>query len=383
MKYKIILLFCALFNAYASAQNDSLQAVDLGLSVKWANMNVNATMPNDAGIYCAWGDVQGDKTTINGDHYVSSSFALSGSARDIATNKLGENWRIPTYDEFLELVANCLWVWQDKGNVKGFKVIGLNGNSIFLPIAGFREGDDVRAKNISSYYRIGTGARAGTKCNCLYVDSCNVSLNAVATYIGTLVRPVQNEKIRMPEAIKPVEPSKGEFIDMALSVKWASTNVGASCPEEAGDYYQWASTEKDVLPLNVGWESEERQREKREMEFWNKKIYSIEGSSYDIASKLGHGRMPTYHEIQELRNLCTWIPIQYKGREGYRIVSRNGNNIFLPKAGVRYYKEFTTDEGYYWTATSVETGAYALILKNKISIEYGGMSNNGTIRPVK
>lgn len=90
MKYKIILssLLFALFHINVFAQKDSLQAVDLGLSVKWANMNVNAMEPDDAGIYCAWGDTQGDKTSVNGDHYVSSGFALSGSARDIATIKL-------------------------------------------------------------------------------------------------------------------------------------------------------------------------------------------------------------------------------------------------------------------------------------------------------
>lgn len=208
-------------------------------------------------------------------------------------------------------------------------------------------------------------------------------MNAVETYIGTLIRPVQNETIRKTEAIKPIEPSNGEFIDMGLSVKWASVNIGAAAPEESGDFYQWASTDKDVLPLNVGWESKERQRGKRERDIWSKKLYNIEGSSYDVASKLGYGRMPTYNEMQELRSLCTWIPVQYKGKDGYRVVSRNGNNIFLPKAGVRYFGKFTTNEGYYWTATYVGTGAYTLILNKKISLEYGGLSNNGTIRSVK
>lgn len=387
MAIKTKTLLLCLFGAFsllrAFAQGETIQAVDLGLSVKWANMNVNASKDIEPGVYCGWGDPDGEKTGTNGDYYTSSSFALSGSVKDIAKNKLGDEWRIPTKEEIYELKNNCLWIYQEKDNQIGYKVIGPNGNSIFMPIAGYREGTYIRSSSEFTYYRIGTEANSKGMVRCLYLDSCTVDIKKAAPHIGTLIRPVQDTKVRESSGVIPTELSQGDFIDMGLSVKWASANLGATKPEEAGDHYQWASIEKDALPLDVGWESEERAREKREIALWKQKLNSIEKTSYDVAFKLGKGRMPTYKEMLDLRRKCSWVWSNYKGVEGYRVFARNGNSIFFPYAGVRYYREFTTDEGYYWTGTAIETGAYALILDGEIKLQQGGLSNNGTIRPVK
>ena len=115
--------------------------VDLGLSVKWATCNVGASSPEDYGNYYAWGDI------VTKTSYTSSNFStkdlqindISGNAQyDAATVNWGGTWRIPTKDEINELRNNCTWTWTTQNGVNGYKVEGNNGNSIFLPAAGYR-----------------------------------------------------------------------------------------------------------------------------------------------------------------------------------------------------------------------------------------------------
>ena len=117
--------------------------VDLGLSVKWATCNVGASKPEDYGNYYAWGE------TSTKSSYTSDNSKTDGnSMRDIAGNSSydaaranwGGNWRLPTKAEQQELIVKCTWKWTTQNGVKGYKVIGPNGNSIFLPAAGHRYG---------------------------------------------------------------------------------------------------------------------------------------------------------------------------------------------------------------------------------------------------
>jgi hypothetical protein len=125
-------------------------AVDLGLSVKWASCNVGATKPEEYGGYYGWADPTGTKTSTNFDDYPSANppSEISGTEYDIARVKWGGNWRLPTTAEVQELVDSCTWTWTTQNGVNGMKVVGPNGNSIFLPAAGFRNGTDM--------YRVGT-----------------------------------------------------------------------------------------------------------------------------------------------------------------------------------------------------------------------------------
>ena len=119
-----------------------------------------------------------------------------------------------------------------------------------------------------------------------------------------------------------------EYVDLGLSVKWATCNVGANKPEDYGNYYAWGET-------------------------MTKKIYSIFNSKkegrymrdisgyieYDVARAnwLGNWRMPTYDELNELITQCTWTWTVQNGVKGYMVTSKtNDNKIFLPAAGGRY-----------------------------------------------
>jgi len=139
--------------------NNGHEYVDLGLSVKWATMNVGASSPEDYGDYFAWGETT-TKTTYNwsnykyckGNEYTLTKYCTKSGygtvdnktvldlSDDAARANWGGNWRMPTYAELDELRNNCTLKWTTQNSVKGYKVTSkTNGNSIFLPAAGHRK----------------------------------------------------------------------------------------------------------------------------------------------------------------------------------------------------------------------------------------------------
>ena len=114
--------------------------VDLGLSVMWATCNVGAVKPEDYGDYFAWGETspKSDYDCIHYNYNKGEKLALGRtSSEDAARANWGGNWRIPTNIECQELVDKCKWIWATQGGHSGCKIVGPNGNSIFLPAAGF------------------------------------------------------------------------------------------------------------------------------------------------------------------------------------------------------------------------------------------------------
>ncbi len=117
--------------------------VDLGLSVKWATCNVGASSPSDYGNYYAWGETRtkSDYSESNSVTYGKSMGSIAGnSTYDAARANWGGTWRLPTRSEIDELISKCKREWTTQGGHNGYKVTGPNGNSIFLPAAGWRYG---------------------------------------------------------------------------------------------------------------------------------------------------------------------------------------------------------------------------------------------------
>ena len=122
-------------------------AVDLGLSVKWSKMNMGANHPsvNFVGSYYAWGDTT-DRGQWGGlDKYWPENKAMptkpiSGTDIDYARRRWGGKWRLPTQEEWRELIDRCDWKYRNAGDgAAGYVVTGPNGNSIFLPFAGWSD----------------------------------------------------------------------------------------------------------------------------------------------------------------------------------------------------------------------------------------------------
>lgn len=134
--------------------------VDLGLSVKWATCNVGAVSQEDKGDYFAWGETEvkedySERTythirkILGKKRYIDIGENISGTQYDVARAKWGGYWRIPTLNEIKEL-TECEWEWISVNGVYGHKVTGPNGNSIFLPAAGYRVGEDLRGSGKES-----------------------------------------------------------------------------------------------------------------------------------------------------------------------------------------------------------------------------------------
>ncbi|MBO5086492.1 MAG: DUF1566 domain-containing protein [Paludibacteraceae bacterium] len=129
--------------------------VDLGLpsGLKWATCNVGATVSTDFGDYFAWGEVEPKKdyswdtykygTEDNLTKYNSSDNKTVLDPEDDAAHvNWGGKWRMPTKEEMEELDENCTFLYTSKIDVNGYsvfgyKVTGPNGNTIFLPAAGY------------------------------------------------------------------------------------------------------------------------------------------------------------------------------------------------------------------------------------------------------
>lgn len=146
----------------------SHEYVDLGLSVKWATCNVGANVPEEYGLYFAWGETIGyGQDTSDGRRFDFTNYkwcsngsyngmikyctnsqygkvdnkTILDSEDDAAYANWGGSWRMPTKDELYELYRQCIWTWTTLNGVNGFEVCSrTNGNSIFLPAAGYRTG---------------------------------------------------------------------------------------------------------------------------------------------------------------------------------------------------------------------------------------------------
>lgn len=121
---------------------DNKDFVDLGLpsGLLWAKANVGANRPEETGNYYAWGETTPNKSLYDATTYTDPNVSnISGTEYDAAYITSGGTCRIPTYAEFLELINYCTWEYTQVNSINGYKVVGVNGNSIFLPFVGGKE----------------------------------------------------------------------------------------------------------------------------------------------------------------------------------------------------------------------------------------------------
>jgi hypothetical protein len=170
-----------------------------------------------------------------------------------------------------------------------------------------------------------------------------------------------------------------DAVDLGLpsGVKWASVNVGATRPEEFGDYYAWGETEPYYQPGHAQDETCKDWRTGKEAGYdlksyrwydgtWTKyNIYSGYGKvdnktsfkDYNYADDAarakwaGEWRMPSKADWDELNDYCTWTWTEQTGVKGYLVSGSSGKSIFIPAAGNREYKDKVhPGEGYYYTS---------------------------------
>ncbi len=154
-------------------------------------------------------------------------------------------------------------------------------------------------------------------------------------------------------------------IDLGLSVKWASFNLGASKPEEYGNYYAWGETQtkSEYTEGTYQWITDEgviKYCPKNDRISWGG-AGDPDGNTVldpeDDAAHVNLGglwRMPTHQEWTQLWNNCTWTRATLNGVIGMLVTACNGNSIFLPAAGSLFVTDFfwdPIDSGAYWSSS--------------------------------
>ena len=180
-----------------------------------------------------------------------------------------------------------------------------------------------------------------------------------------------------------------DYVDLGLpsGTKWATCNVGASSPEEYGDYFAWGETEpKDTYNWDTYFDSDD------DGDTFNK--YNNNGGLTELlpeddAAAVNWGgswRMPTKAQQDELREYCTREWTTLNGVNGTLVTGPNGNTIFLPAAGLRWYDDFGSgvSYGYYWSSSLYPDNDY---LAYYLSFDSGGWGwggdNRGSGRSVR
>ena len=182
------------------------------------------------------------------------------------------------------------------------------------------------------------------------------------------------------------------WVDLGLpsGTKWATCNVGATTPEEYGDYFAWGETTTKSNYSNSNCPTYRLSI----LQLQSQGYIDGEGNltpQYD-AAKANWGcawRMPTKTELKELINNCTWTRITQNGVKGYSVLGPSGASIFLPVAGDRYGSSLhdAGRGGFYWSSTPYgsyyDSYAYGLFFSSDGQRMYDYVRDIGlSVRPV-
>ena len=185
------------FTTLSDGMINGHQYVDLGLlsGLKWATCNVGADSPEEYGGYYAWGETEtkAEYTQGNSVTFGQQLSDISGNAQyDAATANWGGTWRMPTKDEIRELIYNCSWTPETQNGVDGFKVTGSNGNYIFIPASGYRDGSSSYIYGECYYWSSTPHQYSSDYSYILYSDYEYQSEDMNYRYRGLTIRPVSN-----------------------------------------------------------------------------------------------------------------------------------------------------------------------------------------------
>lgn len=200
------------------------EAVDLGLPSgrKWASYNVGASSPEDCGGYFAWGELlekgiyswatykySGDSNTTLNKYNTDSAWGKVDNMidltcdDDVAHQRWGGGWRMPTHDEQVELVIHCTKTRETVNGIEGTRFTGPNGNSIFLPLAGIKSEDKLLWKGSQGQYWASTVSHKTPENSLnfdydgwvifMYGNNNNTAYSTYNRYCGLNVRPVRDD----------------------------------------------------------------------------------------------------------------------------------------------------------------------------------------------
>lgn len=202
----------------ADAENNTIEAewVDLGLpsGLLWAKCNLGATAPEKFGDYYAWGetmpkheysmatysyyDQDGENYALNKYNTQESeglvdSLTVLEAADDAATALLSYGARIPTDAEWQELLDNTTAKWTTQNGVQGYLLTAANGNNLFLPAAGWMDGDSHLSKNTGDYWSSSLETLLPNNAHILNFGSTGLRVSNYERFHGSPIRPVKEQ----------------------------------------------------------------------------------------------------------------------------------------------------------------------------------------------
>ena len=187
------------------------------------------------------------------------------------------------------------------------------------------------------------------------------------TYEVANVDSITFSKVENPDP----ETDNHEYVDLGLSVKWATCNVGASKPEEYGDYFAWGETQpksnydwSTYKWCNGSYDTQTKYNTNSSYGTVDNKTTLDLGDDAARANWGGSWRMPTDAELTEMREQCTWTWTTQNGVYGYKVTSKKSGytnkSIFLPAAGYRGVSSLGSagSGGYYWSSSLFSVSPY-------------------------
>ncbi len=403
-------------------------AIDLGLSVKWANFNLGASSAAEYGGLYGWGDATGESTSDNdfdygwytdsegNIRYLMNTHIGGNADFDLATAKLGKGWRLPTPKEIEEL-NQCTRTYV--ANYEGSGISGYmftsNGNSIFIPHAGFKSSPSAQSTDVGIYGYIWSDSIASTTAvRYKIMDGAFATANPAYKTRFSSIRPVYdattpssggggdssddedltNEVSVASSDATGLIPKAG--VDMGTTVYgqkvyWARWNIGVTKKiGQFGRYYAWGE-----LETKDSYTEDTYDVDFKGLMFDKFPNYQLPDSADVVHELWGENwRMPTIDEISALMNVCDITYTTDNGIYGCLLTSNStGNSIFLPLGGYKSASN-TLDEnsrGYYWSSSVYSLGndekkskyAYYGEFSNSSSDIYGLWRHLGMlIRPV-
>ena len=235
--------------------------VDLGLpsGLLWATCNVGAKASEEYGDGFAWGETSTKETYTKANSQTSGKTMndITGNAQyDAAAANWGGSWRMPTLAEMSELRNSCTWTWTTHNGVKGYKVTGPNGASIFLPAAGYRDGASYYNAGSYGYYWSSTPYADNADLSYYFrFNSGGYSMISYNRSLGMSVRPVYGGGFEGPEEQPgnepetPEQPGTNQTFTVngvsftMIAVEGGTFQMGATS-EQGSDYWD------DELPVH-------------------------------------------------------------------------------------------------------------------------------------
>lgn len=328
-----------------SMEGNPYDYVDLGLpsGTLWATYNIGATSPEQFGSYFAWGETSPKSTYTDANYQLSTKYtALDGltvlePSDDAAVVQWGNGWRMATVDEYNELLAWCTSSWTTYNGVQGLLLTSkINGDEIFFPAAGAKDNDGGdTVGGLFTWYANVNSSNTSEAGSCVCNPDWGLNTLQVLSgprYGGLPVRAVnRNKKFRY------------EFVDLGLSsgTLWATCNIGASSPDEFGNYYAWGET---TPKTEYTWNNYRYYSNNSVTKYNSSDGKTVLDLSDDAAYLESNGQlmMPTKTQCEELKTGTNHSWVTINGILGIKFASKTDSSkyIFIPTAG---YKEGTAN----------------------------------------